>query len=305
MWREERDRFKTEINIASFAGRYGYRINKRESSPSCAILDGPDRLIVSRDDDHNYWYAAIGHADGGTIIDFVRNRVGPLRIGQVRTMLRAWIDDRSAAHVPPVRPSSQSQRDLALRWHRLLELSPRSYLAESCLNWATVRERTVKQDAHGNAYFPARDESGDITGIYTYGRGVDGYEARSGAGIYVDAVRSAQGIVITDNPIDGLSYEQIKGKRYHQIAIFGEMTSPTLHIIQAVLRGHAPTTIWVATGSDRRGNDAAQWITAGIRALGSVHLVRRAMPVARCWNDDLRRLAFPAEGPGSSGPRTF
>ena len=89
------ERFKTEINLVSYAQSQGYEYLKRESPRNSAVLrhNSGDKIVVTTDiDGHGVYFSLRDDADKGTIIDFVQNRRN-LSLTEVRKELRDWLQE--------------------------------------------------------------------------------------------------------------------------------------------------------------------------------------------------------------------
>ncbi len=92
---QELERFKTEINLVSYAQSQGYEYLKRESPRNSAVLrhNSGDKIVVTTDiDGHGVYFSLRDDADKGTIIDFVQNRRN-LSLTEVRKELRDWLQE--------------------------------------------------------------------------------------------------------------------------------------------------------------------------------------------------------------------
>jgi hypothetical protein len=289
--REETERLEREANPARFLMAHGYTLQRGESSPSCLVLDGPGRFVVTRSEEGRYRYDPLDTArGGGSLARLVRQVLGPVGTGRVLMTLRdcagtAW--RKGAREALDIRLISEEQRKLYVRWHSLATISSRNRLLQTGFDRGALRGRGIREDRRGNAYFPARDQDGDLTGLYKYGRGPGGYDTAGAPGIYVDEVGQAEGIVISDDPVLGLGFEMRRGKRYRQMAIFWQRSAALRQLLQRAVGRQGPAWVWVVTGHDRVGDAAARWITESILALGPYYPVRRAQALGGTWNEDL------------------
>ncbi len=104
------ERFKTEINLVSYAQSQGYEYLQPESSRNSAVLrhNCRDKIVVATDiDGHGVYCSVSDDADKGTIIDFVQNRRN-LSLTEVRKQLRDWLQE-SKTRPSNFRPIAQPQ----------------------------------------------------------------------------------------------------------------------------------------------------------------------------------------------------
>jgi hypothetical protein len=86
MFDRELETFKNGIDLRAYAASHGYSLDAKESWRGSAVMRhaAGDKIIIKRDADGHYVYFSVREdSDHGTIIDFVRHRLG-LSLGAVR-----------------------------------------------------------------------------------------------------------------------------------------------------------------------------------------------------------------------------
>ena len=92
----ELEKFKREISLVDFAqNEFGYEYIKKESSKVYFVLKKDDKKIVitrDKEDGHDVYCNTGDQSDSGSIIDFVKHRVGDnnIKLVRVRQALRPW-----------------------------------------------------------------------------------------------------------------------------------------------------------------------------------------------------------------------
>ena len=165
----ELEKFKTEIDLRAFAAREGYQLDPKDSWAGSAVMRhiDNDKIIIKRDADGHWVFFSVRSEASGTILDFVKYRLG-LSLGAARKELRSFMGQPPSVLTPyPPLPRIAKDRirvertyarmSVALR-HPYLENErgiPAELLASprfaGCI-------RTETQ--HGNAIFPHFDAEG-------------------------------------------------------------------------------------------------------------------------------------------------
>jgi hypothetical protein len=88
---EELERFKCDIKLHEYAASLAYEIDQHESSKREIVMRrGGDKISVRRDiDGHYVYYSFRDENDHGTILDFIKARLGKT-LGGARVVLRPF-----------------------------------------------------------------------------------------------------------------------------------------------------------------------------------------------------------------------
>lgn len=308
---DELEAFKTRINLSEYAAAHGYELDVRASSRSSAVMRHAtgDKIIIAMDDAHWVYFSVRDPADHGSIIDFIQHRQR-VHLGQVRQMLRPWLEGQDRRTVIPARPAARSfvakldetKKDLVAVRTRVEAMKPvtghHPYLVEQRRIPAPLlaSERFsghVHVDARGNAIFVHHNRDG-ICGYEIKNAGFTGFAPGGEKGLWFSQRRPDDNrLVIAETTIDALSYAVIRGHERAQFAsIAGQMNPQQPALLRAVMeKMPAGSRIIAATDQDYAGEVIATLIREILEAVGRKDLVfcedRPALANAD-WNDVLR-----------------
>ena len=191
-FREELERFKTDINLTEVAASFGYALDKRESSRNTAVMRDAngDKVCIGRALNDNHWiyWSARNEQDNGSIIDFIQNRKGG-SIGDVRRTLRAWTGGlEPERYVPDLKPASPDVQSVLAEYANTESTAQHPYLIQhrgipaSILEDAKFTGR-VRIDNYGNAIFPHFEEEG-IVGFEKKNQNFSGFSSHGRRGLW-------------------------------------------------------------------------------------------------------------------------
>lgn len=301
---DELERFKTAINLIEFAESVGYEIDSRESSKASSVLRrGDDKIIVATDaDGHGIYFSVRDDSDHGSIIDFVQKRES-LNLGQVRKMLRPWVDGSPSSYAPKApalqrrkpQPTTGDRGQVLAVWSKMQPTNGNHpYLTiERKIEPATQVDTRfvgmVRLDAKGNAVFPHYDETG-ITGYELKNKAFTGFASGGEKALWHSAnLHTATRLVVVESAIDGMSHAELtQDPEAAYVSIGGSMSDKQLDLLTKAigdLQGRAGTVI-IATDNDTSGNALAQQIEALVRGMTA----ERQTSKLKDWNADLIAL---------------
>jgi len=301
---DELERFKKDISIADIAqDQYGYELDKKESSKSYLVLRaGGDKIIVTRDksDGHDVYFNAHDDSDCGSIIDFVKGRVGDnnAKLVRVRQALRPLApgSKKPAIKKPgtaPVRPVAVT-KDLAKVMRQATDLKPYTgaYLTrERKLDANVIKAFKVVQDARGNACFIHKSDDG-ISGWESKNAGFTGFAEGGSRALFMakPGQEPVSRIVVTEAAIDAMSYAQMRHKAGTAYLSTGgsALSAEQQQQLKAVFARNPQAAVVLATDHDAAGEKAAEQIKT--LALAGQR-VERELPKAKDWNQDLQSMA--------------
>jgi len=305
----ELDDFKTHINLAAYAASLGYEHDRRESWAGSVVLrrqTDDDKIIVTCDTDGHWIYASVRDpADNGSIIDFAQNRQR-INLGQLRRMLRPWLN-RPAAAPPEFARLRRTPKDRAAVIAGLAATRPadrhpyleqRRAIPPSLLSSSRF-SGTVRIDARGNAVFPHLDTSG-YCGAELKNRGYTGAPRGASKGLWLSRCRRGDTtLVLTETAIDALSYavlhpDPTEATRYAATAGALNPNQPAL-IVAALHRLAEPRWLIIATDHDDGGLRLADdWAELAERDGPADLQIALAIPPVpgQDWNNVLRASAL-------------
>lgn len=289
---QELERFKREISLVEYAQASGYEVDRKKSSRNCVVMRGSgDVIVIATDGDgHGIYFSVANDNDNGSIIDFVRNRLG-LNLGQVRKELRPWLQGsllptarREALPPKPIKVPKDLAAVLA-SWHRLpgyagAYLARDRKLSSECI---AAFSPWLRQDERGNACFAHRNAYG-VTGWEVKNRGYTGFSAGGAKSLFACRVGAGRGlVVIAESAIDAMSYHQLQGREQTLYLSLGGAMSPSQEELLAKTIAEIPKVI-IATDRDDQGDEYATTI---FKYRPDAF---RCLPVGKDWNDDLKGL---------------
>ena len=238
MFDTELERFKTSIDLRTYAASLGYWRDARESWQARRYAS-PERrqdprqvrhqegaeslglLLVSRSDD-----------DHGSIIDFVQHRL-KLRLGAVRKELRPWLGEPPVpvpVFPPPVR-TNNDHTSVEIEYAKMQDAPRHSYLENeralpaSLLGLERFAGR-VRMDARGNAVFPHFDQEG-LCGYEIKNKGFTGFASGGTKGLWLShGLPEDQRLVFCESAIDALSHAVLYPDERARYASIGGKPSP-------------------------------------------------------------------------------
>ena len=324
----ELEKFKREISLVDLAqNEFGYEYIKKESSKVYFVLKKDDeKIVVTRDkeDGHDVYCNTGDQSDSGSIIDFVKHRVGDnnIKLVRVRQALRPWapgaknpaVKKPAASPVRPV-PVERDRAAMVAAWKSMPSYQG-SYLTDiRKLDLETIQAFGVRQDEHGNACFRHRKPGEGVTGYEYKNAPLPGedkaFTGFSGGGEKALFTRRLEDLpvsqlVVVESAIDALSYAQM----YHKpgtlyISVAGSMSHDQANQLQVLIVGNPQATLVLATDNDLTDKDGqplafddrpGEKLAKVIEAMAPQGMtIERHTPQAKDWNADLQAKAMRAE----------
>jgi len=262
---EELIRFKTDINLVSYAAFKGYRIDKIESCKACIIMrkDGSKIGISTASDGHGVYFD-FRNEKGGSVIDFVKRETGK-NLGQVRLELRPWISCEARKmeckyNYQKPEPSAKSRQQVAIEFAMTKIVTRHSYLESRHISRNTLESDTfkgkIRSDKYGNACFPHYNKEG-LCGIEKKNLNYTGFSKGGEKGLWYSNYNhnDVKKMVICESAIDALSYHQLKGADgsfYFSVA--GQLGQSQLNLIGKLIAKNGPNKrIVLAFDNDENG----------------------------------------------------
>src|SRR5258708_8851479 len=161
----ELEKLKTAIDLRVYAAQQGYELDRKDSWAGSAVMRhaNNDKIVIKRDADGHWVYFSVRSPDGsdaGTIIDFVKQRLG-LSLGATRKELRAFmgLPESSIPAYPPLPKVAKDRIRVERAFARTRIAHEHPYLEnERGIPGALLRSRRfagrILIDDRGNAIFP-------------------------------------------------------------------------------------------------------------------------------------------------------
>ncbi len=323
---DELDRFKYCISIKDFAvNELGYEFIRSESTRVYFVLrKGDEKIIITgsaKADGPGYdlYINNKDKSDSGSIVDFVKNRVGDnnAKLVKVRQELRPWCPGAKKPAIkkpldPPSHPVGVSKDRTAVvtAWTAMKPYSG-TYLTDvRKLDPAVIKAFDVRQDEYGTACFKHRKPGEGVVG-YEYRKPSDqslvpnGFCAGGEKSLFMDrldGVMPVSRLVVVEAAIDALSYAQM----YHKLGTIYMSTAGSpiskaqAELLQSIITGNPNATLVLATDNDltdKHGQPLAfddrpgEKLAKEIAAMAPVGMaVERHTPEAKDWNKDLQNM---------------
>jgi hypothetical protein len=306
MFDPELEAFKNSIDLRAYAAGHGYTLDSRESWRGSAVMrhSAGDKIIIKRDADGHYVYFSVrDDSDHGTIIDFVRHRLG-VSLGAVRKELRPWIGSSSSAlpTFPPLPKVAKDRLRVYRDFARMLDAPQHLYLENERGISADLltSERffgRVKTDARGNAVFPHFDADG-LTGYEVKNRNFTSFASGGAKALWISNTRKDDAcMVVCESAIDALSYATLFPDDHTGYASIGGKPSPVQSelIRAAAARMRAGSEITAAMDADAEGRKLAEVVKQAVEmsGRGDLRFWIHEPEGFKDWNDQLRARPKP------------
>ena len=297
------ERFKTEINLVSYAQTQGYEYLQRESSRISAVLrhQSGDKIVVATDTDgHGVYFSLRDNHDNGTIIDFVQHRRN-LSLTEVRKELRDWLGEsktRPSKFRPVDKPQPITRERLGvIKAARLFKVAhSHPYLEQQGLERSILKNArflgTVAIDEGGNAIFPHYDRDG-LTGYSIKNSNFTGFSPGGTKALWQsNQQQNDTRLVITETAIDALSYHQLfshQNSKTRYIATGGTISPLQLELISTAMAEmtNLGGSIAIATDNDEMGHKMAK--TLCDLATSKAQVERHVPQVGKNWYEVLKQ----------------
>jgi hypothetical protein len=254
--------FRNEISIIELALSVGYKIRKRDGLKWPVLKDeisGDKIIIVNPQSTSNQGYFNPHDAkDKGTLINFVKNRIGSIfpyqndksEIGNVNAVLYNYqnlpLPEKNLFKIDVKNLVHKFSEKIFRLPERLSELKDPSYLYYRGIQFLTInnalfkgRVFNVKSKGYNNIGFPYYNVFGDTVGFELRNKQfkhvIEGTD-RS-IGIWHSKIpQIVEVVILTESPIDALSYHQLKGKKNSlYISFGGSVTLGQLETVKSII----------------------------------------------------------------------
>ena len=275
--------FRNEISIIELAVSVGYKIRKKEGIKWPVLKDeisGDKIIIVNPQSTANQGYFNPHDAkDKGTLINFVKNRIGSIfpfhndksEVGNINAVLynyqRLPLPEKNLFKTDVnnlVREYSEKEFHLP---EGLSELKNMFYLNYRGIQSHTINDPlfkdkifNVKVSDYNNIGFPYFNASGEIVGFEIRNKQfkhvIEGSDRSIGIW-HSNIPNTLETAILTESPIDALSYHQIKGKKNSWYVSFGGSVTvgqlETVKIIIAQSKATSELKVISAVDNDEMG----------------------------------------------------
>ena len=303
----ELEKFKTEIDFRAFAAREGYQLDPKDSWAGSAVMRHADndKIIIKRDADGHWVFFSVRSDASGTILDFVKYRLG-LSLGAARKELRAFMGQPPSVLTPypPLPRIAKDRIKVERTYARMVVALRHPYLeTERGIPAQLLGSRRfagcIRTDSqHGNAIFPHYDAEG-LCGFEIKNRGYTGYATGGSKGLFMSNVETGDDrIVFFESGIDALSYAVLFPDERTRYASLGGKPSPMQRELIRSAAAVMPQSSRVigAMDSDAAGAEIAEMVREAVKLTGRSDLrfeVKEPQGY-HDWNDQLRKRPKPS-----------
>ena len=308
---------KQELNLVQHASSMGYRLDKKKSCRSYAVMEkGGDKVIINTSpnrEGHWVYMSAVDESDRGTIVDFMLRRGYDFR--EIRKLSSMHLDSKALEELSE-RPAvvkdigvqyklskgvlKEVQREDGTKYlerRKIDEKSYKCYLGESMALGGHKAVFGLYRDI--NSYGEGR-----LYSTITYGYDKDGRSKKyfqkglpRGLSVLRDKEARVRQIVICESPIDALSYKQQHkdemGTMY--VSTCGSLSKGVREELENVLaeaKEHGQI-ITLAFDRDESGLKMSKQLQAMCEGLSLVCSIRNPPQGAKDWNEELDRKVRP------------
>jgi hypothetical protein len=290
--------FKREINLATFASEYGYKLDRKKSTKtSIAMKSSNDKVIITKKGGKWVYFSVHDDSDSGTIVDFVANRSGK-SIAEIGTLLSQW-SGLGRASLPSYSVTEKKHDVARVRaiFARCKVIDHDAYLESRRLGRNILGSPRFKgriyRDRHGNLAFP-HYSNGKICGLELKNTDRGLLVKGSQKTFWRSNTRKTDTtVIVTESVIDALSHHLVaKPCNSFYLATGGGVSSRQCGLLIKLLESSEKIIdVIVATDNDPGGDRIARKIFEAVdRSLYNGKIIRRR-PKGRGsdWNDLLMR----------------
>ncbi len=300
--KDELERFKSEINLSEYAACCGYKLDTKETFQNSVMMQSEsDKIRIRKDEDGHYVYSSQYNSDKrGSVIDFIQQQTD-YNMGEVRKELRPWLDEETKPSVDQtcyqkkIVPLDKDRETALKHFQGCYKVTGHEYLeSKRHIDNAIIKDRRfdgkIFIDDRWNLVFPLVDRKG-ISDLELHNKDF----AKAGEkGLWVSHIdKKDTRLVITESPINALSYHQLKKEDHTRYLSTGnQMSDHQKDLLKsAVGRMPAGSTVIIATNREEVGAKLTEQIR-GLVSRKDIKLVRET-PKEKDWNGDLARLKDP------------
>lgn len=297
--KEEIERFKRDINLSEYAAYRGYHYDRKQSYQNVIVMrNDREKINVSKDAGGHWIFYSRETEKGGSIIDFVQ-KIDSKSLGDVRKELRPWISGdlfKPIVHEKDfqqtVQPVKKDRESVLKEFNGIVAVENHRYLKSRGIDSIDLRFKgKVFSDLHNNVVFPHIDREG-VCCMEKCNFDFKGNSKGGDKGLWCsNSYKSDTVLVITEAPIDALSYHVLKPNiQARYISFSGQMQDKQIEILKSAINKMPDhSTIILATDNDIAGHAHAKKISA--LSENKTHTILRDIPeTGKDWNDQLKSL---------------
>jgi hypothetical protein len=305
----ELEKFKSAIDLRVYAAQQGYELDRKDSWAGSAVMRhaNNDKIVIKRDADGHWVYFSVRSPDGsdsGTIIDFVKQRLG-LSLGAVRKELRAFmgLPESTLPTYPPLPKVAKDRIRVERAFAQTRIANEHPYLEnERAIPPALLRSRRfagrIRIDGRGNAIFPHFDGDG-LSGFEIKNDGFTGFSTGGTKALWTSHFQDGDNhIVFAESAIDALSHAALypaeEQTRYASIS--GKPNPKQRELIRFEVAKMGPSSVVIAAfDADAGGEELVEILRAAVALTGRSDLgfeIQTPEGGVKDFNDVLRQPRY-------------
>ncbi|MEM7362119.1 MAG: MobV family relaxase [Bacteroidota bacterium] len=209
------ERVKREVNLVQHAASMGYQIVKRKGKGNWVTMEkGADSIcVLTQPNDNGHWFykSNVDTKEKGTIIDFMKNR--GYSYEYIRRLGSAHLDQTPLEYLKKITPKV-SEPDIAeqvavQKYESYSSTRDNNYLQKRGIRADIIEEMKVKANTKGALF--ALESNGKLCSTIEYTDRGKYFQAGLPRGVCIVGKReNPDFVVITESPVDALSYEQMR-----------------------------------------------------------------------------------------------
>jgi hypothetical protein len=277
-------RYKSGINLGHYAASLGYELDPRKTTKSSLVMKHPngDKVIISKRGSNYVYFSVSDDKDNGTIVDFIRKRTDKTfpEIGQE---LQKWVRggggiSQNIPFASDIQSQEYNPERIKALFLRVKQIKGDDYLQNvRKIPLSTLQNQLfagrIYRDFYGNVVFPNYDHTG-VCGLELKNADKGVFVRGSAKGLWTSTINlKAETLIITESPIDGLSYCSLfpdtqnhgnvfasvsGGLRPHQVQLINDLIKKLPQLQKVIL----------AVDHDQGGEKIEKTIREGVKNAG-------------------------------------
>ena len=312
-FKHDLDRIKRDIDIREYLTHAGYELDKKRDTPRYRAYTHPDHRdkvyvpIVNKYDNPNYYVNLHNAEDRGTVIDLVMTR-RQVDLDGARRILNDYLGN----HIPS--PEARKTKDQHREHEEINKAQRQQFIVqqiskgESGANEVYLQKRLLTHDTRHHAAFkdvvrineapdgrfvafPLKNTDDQVTGLAMKSPTKVRFLGKR-EGVWVSGPthpnRPIDRVVITEDPVDAMSYHQLRGKQDINSVYVSPAGNPSTRQLE-VIKDHVAMinakSVVLATDNDLAGLKYDQTYQKHFQPTQLAVAVEK--PSFKDWNADL------------------
>ena len=288
------ERVKREVNLVQHAASMGYAIDRHKSGRKWAVMEkGADRvLILTSPNEKGFYYyqSASDDSDRGTIVDFMLRRGSSYE--EIAGLSSAHLDESPLRYLEKAKDKKidlEMAAELARQKYTTYKYEADNYLESRGIKQNTSRDMDILTNRTGAIF--SLTISGQICSTIEYTPRGKYFQAGLPRGVVVfGQYREPKKIVITESPVDALSYEQMRKEKEQTpcdtiyLSTCGSLSGEIKKEITRIAAYNKKAEVVLAFDNDKAGHKMAVEVD---KLLESREKVVHQPSMGKDWNDML------------------